>query len=184
MTVSNLKWWVRISIGITTALFALTPLAVWVAQSGAAAAPGGPITTAAVTKVIDGDTLEILIAGNTERVRLIGIDTPESVSTSTPKQCFGEEASLALKGVVVPGDIVTVAADSERRDRYGRMLLYVHGPDGLFLNEWLLAAGFADVLFFEPNTGFRAQFTQARNVARSNGLGLWGSCEGPDQPLN
>ena len=171
-------------MGVAAGLLALTPVALWLQHRAVSAGPTGPITTAAVTKVVDGDTLEILIAGKTERVRLIGIDTPESVSTSTPKQCFGEEASLALKGLVVPGDVVAISSDSEQRDRYGRMLLYVHSPDGLFLNEWLLSTGFADVLFYEPNTALRSQFTQARNYARSNGLGLWSNCDGPDQPLN
>lgn len=182
--VHNAKWWARTFVGIAAGLTALAPFAIWITQQPLAAGSPRPISTAAVTKIIDGDTIEVDIAGNTERIRLIGIDTPESVSTSTPKQCFGEEASLALKGLIVPGDTVTVASDVERRDRYGRMLAYVHGPDGLFLNEWMLAAGFADVLFFEPNTALEPLFTQARNSARTSSLGLWGSCDGPDQPLD
>ena len=156
---NNVKWWARTAIGIAAGLLALTPFTNWLSLGSVSAATSSPVTTAIVTKIVDGDTLEVEIAGTTERVRLIGIDTPESVSTSTPKQCFGEEAALALKGLVVRGDVVTISADAERRDRYGRMLLYVYGPDGTFLNEWLLASGFADVLFYEPNTALRSQFT-------------------------
>ncbi len=142
------------------------------------------VSVGTVQSVIDGDTLVLSIAGQSERVRLVGIDTPESVSTITPEQCFGAEATQALKGLVAPGDIVQIAADVERRDRYGRLLLYVHTADDTFINQWLVQAGFADVMFFEPNTSLRPTFTAARNLAKSGDAGLWGQCDGPDQPLS
>ena len=140
--------------------------------------------TATVEFVIDGDTVDLIIAGEEERVRLIGIDTPESVSRDVPVQCFGKEASEALTGVLPPGTDVRIERDDEVRDRFGRLLLYVYrSDDELFVNQWMIEQGFADTLFFEPNTTFEGPFTRARNDARSDGLGLWSACDRPDQPL-
>lgn len=139
---------------------------------------------AVVEFVIDGDTVDISVGGERERVRLIGIDTPESVSRSVPVQCFGREASDALTGLLPPGTAVRIERDDEARDRFGRLLLYVYrAEDDLFINAWMIEQGFADTLFFEPNTTFEGPFTRARNDARAANLGLWGSCDGPDQPL-
>ncbi len=144
-----------------------------------------PAGTATVEFVIDGDTVDLLIDGREERVRLIGIDAPESVSRNDPVQCFGPEASDALTGLLPPGTVVTVSRDVEARDRFGRLLLYIHrAEDDLFINRYLIEAGFADALFFDPNTSFEVDFTRVRNDARANGVGLWGSCDGPDEPLN
>lgn len=143
-----------------------------------------PAGIATVEWVIDGDTVDLLIDGNEERVRLIGIDAPESVSRNDPVQCFGAEASDALKGLLPPGTEVTIARDVEARDRFGRLLLYVRrAEDDLFVNRYLVETGFADAKFFEPNTSFEADFTRVRNEARAADLGLWGTCDGPDQPL-
>ncbi len=77
-----------------------------------------------------------------------------------------------------------IVRGEEARDRYGRLLLYLYrSEDDLFVNQWLLTNGFADVLFFEPNTDFQGVFTAERNKARGDGVGLWGSCESADQPL-
>lgn len=135
--------------------------------------------------MIDGDTVDLIIDGNEERVRLIGIDAPESVSRSDPIQCFGPEASDALTGLLPPGTAVTISRDVEARDRFGRLLLYIHRTeDDLFINRYLVEAGFADALFFEPNTSFEVDFTRVRNEARANDVGLWGACGGPDEPMN
>lgn len=139
---------------------------------------------AVIDGVVDGDTVDVVITGSRERVRLIGIDAPESVSRDTPEQCFGAEAADALRGLLPVGQAIRIERDAESRDRYGRLLLYLHRvEDDLFVNEWLVANGFADTLFFEPNTTYRSAFTELRNRARGAGVGLWGSCEGPDQPL-
>ena len=140
---------------------------------------------ATVEFVVDGDTVDVIIDGVEERVRLIGIDAPESVSRNDPVQCFGPEASDALKGLLPPGTEVSISRDLEARDRFGRLLLYLRRTeDDLFINRYLIETGFADALFFEPNTSFEADFTRARNEARADGLGLWGTCDGPDQPLD
>lgn len=146
------------------------------------------IVVAEVEHVVDGDTVDLLFddpAGEIEeRVRLIGIDAPESVSRSDPRQCFGDEASDALTGLLPVGSAVLVTRDREARDRFGRLLAYLERPDGLDVNLWLIEQGFADALFFEPNTSRRAEFTDAAETARSEGRGLWGVCDGPDQPLD
>ena len=143
---------------------------------------------AEVEHVIDGDTVDLLFEDTTgvleERVRLIGIDAPESVSRSDPKQCFGDEASAALTGLLPVGSEVLVTRDREARDRFGRLLAYLERPDGLDVNLWLIEQGFADALFFEPNTSRRGEFTDAADAARSEGRGLWGVSDGPDQPLD
>lgn len=184
MAVNNQPWLFKTLLGVAAGLAFVVPASYLLHISRPGALSPAHTATAIVSSVIDGDTLSVIIAGKTERVRLIGIDTPESVSTSTPKQCFGDEASAALEGLVAPGDVVIIASDTERRDRYGRLLLYVHTNDGLFINEWLVSAGFADVLFYEPNTTFRTELTAARNQARAASVGLWGACDGPDQPLS
>lgn len=139
---------------------------------------------ARVEWVIDGDTIDLVIDDQSERVRLIGIDTPESVSRTTPVQCYGKEASDALTGLIPPGTVVRVVRDEEARDRYGRLLLYVYrASDDLFVNRWLVEQGFADTLFFAPNDTYENEFLTLRNDARSEERGLWSSCDGPDQPL-
>lgn len=145
----------------------------------------GPTTSAVVEQVVDGDTIDIQVGGAVERVRLIGIDTPESVARSVPVQCFGREASEALTAVLPVGTIVTISRDVEARDRYGRLLLYVHrAADGLFINRWLIEAGLADALNYEPNLTYATEFTRLSERAAAAGVGLWGSCDGPDQPLD
>lgn len=139
---------------------------------------------AIVEYVIDGDTVELLLGNQPERVRLIGIDTPETVSRSTPVQCFGSEASAALLGLLPPGTQVRIARDEEARDRYGRLLLYVYRvSDDLFVNEWLVAEGFADAVSYPPNDTFAKSFASLRDQAQHDRRGLWGACDGPDQPL-
>ncbi len=140
---------------------------------------------AIITYVVDGDTVDVVIDGREERVRLIGIDAPESVSRDTPVQCYGPEASDALTGLLPVGSEVRIQRDVDARDRFGRLLLYVYrSNDDVFVNEWLIANGFADTMFFEPNITYRNRFVGVRNDARTAGVGLWGVCDGPDQPLS
>ena len=144
----------------------------------------GSLSTATVVRVIDGDTVELSIGPGTERVRLLGIDAPESVSPKVPDQCFGAEASQALHDLLPPGSGVRIERDAESRDRYGRLLLYLYRTDdGLFVNQWMLESGLADAMAFEPNTTFAVPFEAARSQAEAAGTGLWGRCDGPDQPL-
>jgi micrococcal nuclease len=144
-----------------------------------------PIDEAEVIRVIDGDTVDLRLDGSEERVRLIGIDTPESVSRTTPDQCWGAEASQALGHLLPTGTVVRVERDTEARDRYGRLLLYVHrSSDDLFVNQWMVQEGFAEVASYPPNDTFERHFAAVRNEARRQNLGLWAHCDGPDQPLD
>jgi len=112
-----------------------------------------------------------------ERVRYIGVDTPETVKPQTPVQCFGKRAS-AENHRLVDGREVRLVADAEARDRYGRLLAYVYrASDGLFVNEALVRGGFATVLRIAPNVRFADRFTALAGRARAAGRGLWSACE-------
>ncbi len=132
-----------------------------------------------VLEVVDGDTLIVSTANGPETVRLLGVDTPESVDPHRPVQCFGQEATVALTAMVPPGTAVVLHRDVEARDKYGRLLAYVHGPHG-FVNIQLVDQGFADVSIIDPNVAFRAELTEARIRAQTAERGLWGACGGPD----
>lgn len=138
-----------------------------------------------IAAVIDGDTIEVAFAaGHVETVRLLGVDTPETVDPRRPVQCFGAEASAHLVALIPPGTPIRLERDIEARDHYGRLLAYVHRrADGLFVNLDLVAQGYADVSFYEPNTTHRSAFGHAVLTARTQQLGLWGVCGTPDLAL-
>jgi micrococcal nuclease len=137
-------------------------------------APG----SARVERVIDGDTIVVDLAGSTYTVRLIGIDTPETVDPDKPVGCYGPEASDRMKHLLPPGTAVHLWRDLEPRDRYDRMLAYVQRrPDGLFVNADQVRSGAAIAKAFPPNTALRATFEQAEDRARAARLGLWGRCQ-------
>jgi micrococcal nuclease len=130
--------------------------------------------TARVLRVIDGDTIEVSIAGAEEDVRYIGVDTPETVKPGEPVQCFGPEAS-AFNHRLVEGETVRLVFDAELRDAYGRLLAYVYVGDR-FVNGALVRGGYARTLEIPPNTaraGFLARLEQRAGAA---GAGLWGEC--------
>lgn len=149
---------------------------------GAGASCGGPAPPpgrAVVTHVVDGDTVEVRIAGRTETVRLLGIDTPETVAPGQPVDCFGPEASERTKALLPPGTAIDVQRDEEARDRFGRLLGYVtRVEDGLLVNRALVADGYARVLSIEPNTALRGDLAVAQAEARRSGRGLWSACPG------
>src|SRR4051812_47915545 len=96
---------------------------------------------ATVQRVVDGDTIVVRVDGRSERVRYIGMDTPESVKPGTPAQCFAKAASAENKKLV-QGQRVKLVPDAEARDRYGRLLAYVYRQrDGLFVNAELVRRG-------------------------------------------
>ncbi|MEZ5245191.1 MAG: thermonuclease family protein [Acidimicrobiales bacterium] len=139
---------------------------------------------ATVERIVDGDTLVALVNGERERVRLLGIDTPESVAENRPDQCYGEEASDYLKMLLPEGAEITLILDEEPRDQYDRLLAYVvRGSDDLFVNLDLLERGFAGVLIYDPNDHYESLFRSAERAARDADIGLWGVCGGPDVPL-
>ena len=129
-----------------------------------------------VLKVIDGDTVLVQVGGRRERVRYIGIDTPESVRPGAPVRCFAKRAS-AFNDRLVAGERVRLVADAERRDRHGRLLAYVYRErDGLFVNAELVRRGHARTLTIPPNVAHAEELRRLAAVARRNGRGLWSSC--------
>lgn len=139
---------------------------------------------AVVTDVIDGDTITVQLGRNTETVRLLGIDTPESAGGPRPAECGGAEATAFAKELVGDSAQVWLERDAESRDQYGRVLAYVFRlDDGLFINQQLVESGHATATFYEPNTTWRAQLTRAELLARRDGRGFWGTCGGPSALL-
>jgi micrococcal nuclease len=138
------------------------------------AADSGQAESGRVTHVVDGDTIRI----GEERIRLIGVDTPETRKPGTPVQCFGKKATAFTKRLV-EGRAVKLELDVERRDRYGRLLAYVRRrSDGLFLNAELVSQGYAQVLTVPPNVRYAERFLTLQRRARERGLGLWSACNG------
>ena len=143
--------------------------------------PGrGPVTAATVAYVIDGDTIAVTLAdGNEERVRLIGIDTPE---VSEPVERYGLEAE-AYTRATLDGATVYLETDAELRDKYGRLLAYVWTEDpagasvsvsDAMFNARLLADGYAVLLTIPPNVRYAETFVESERQARANEAGLWG----------
>jgi micrococcal nuclease len=131
---------------------------------------------ARVVRVVDGDTVVVRTGGHDERVRYIGVDTPESVKPGTPVQCFAKAASAANKRLV-QGQEVRLVHDAEARDRYGRMLAYVYrSSDGLFVNAELVRRGYAKPLTIPPNVAHAVELRRLAAAARREGRGLWSRC--------
>jgi micrococcal nuclease len=137
----------------------------------------GDATEVDVKRVIDGDTIAITRDGTEVRVRLIGIDTPETKKPNTPVQCFGPEASARTESLLPPGTPVRLVYDVDRVDTYGRDLAYVYrASDGLFVNLNLVTDGFAEVDTFPPNVAHVDEFTAAARDARQLHKGRWQRC--------
>jgi len=133
--------------------------------------------SATVKSVVDGDTIEIAIGGKTERVRLIGVDTPETKHPTKGVECFGPEASAYTEQLLPKGTALRVERDVEARDKYGRLLLYVYIADSnVFVNLDLVINGYARPMVFEPNTAHKADFAQAATQAELRNVGLWQAC--------
>ena len=141
---------------------------------GEAPSRSGGEATAEVERVIDGDTIEVDLDGETEDVRYIGVDTPETVKPGTPVQCFGKEAS-AFNHELVEGRDVRLEFDRELRDVYGRLLAYVFVGDR-FVNGELVEGGYARTLEIEPNTSRADELGELEDAAGAAGRGLWGEC--------
>ncbi len=151
------------------------------------ASEGGSKTTTTVVRqsnavllrVIDGDTIDATFDGVEERVRLIGIDTPETKKENTPIECFGPEATGFTKSLLAVGAPLYIERDVVGRDDYGRLLGYVYRvDDGLFVNREIVAQGYANVLTISPNVAFAEQFVDAAREAEAADRGLWSACSG------
>lgn len=128
---------------------------------------------AKVLRVVDGDTMKVSIDGKKETIRLLLVDTPESVKPDLPEpQPFAIEASNFAKKMLTDKDVQIELGISER-DKYGRLLCYLY-VDGKMFNETLLEQGFARVAYvFAPNVKYVDEFRTIQDKARKRGLGIW-----------
>ena len=124
-----------------------------------------------VAHVIDGDTIEIETG---QKVRLIGIDTPEVVDPRKPIECFGKEASLRAKELL-EGNLVRLERDISETDRYGRLLRYIYSGD-VFINKQLISEGYAHASSYPPDIKYQDILREAQEDARVNNRGLWKGC--------
>jgi len=128
-----------------------------------------------VERVVDGDTIIVRIDGTNERVRLIGVDAPESVHPDAARNTEeGKEASEYLNGLLADG-IVHLEYDAAERDRYGRILAYVYDQDGNMINAALLETGYARTATYPPNVKYADLFSEIQAAAREEGAGFWGT---------
>jgi micrococcal nuclease len=134
---------------------------------------------ATVERVVDGDTVDVRIDDAVERVRLIGIDTPETKRHDVPVECYGPEATAFTEQLLAPGTPVLLVRDVVGRDDFGRILAYVYRTrDGVFVNLELARGGYAQPLTIPPNTAHRDELVDAARDAERAERGLWASCEG------
>ena len=132
-----------------------------------------------ITYVADGDTVTVRFGSTTEKIRLIGVATPETKHPTKPVECWGPEASAYTTALLPPGTDVYIMRDTEARDKYRRLLAYIYRTaDNLFVNYELLAGGWGVPLSIAPNTAFETDFAAASYSAQQANLGLWAHCRG------
>lgn len=133
--------------------------------------------TAKVSRVVDGDTIKVLINNSEDTVRLIGIDAPETVDPRKPVQCFGKEASAKAKEILT-GKTIVLESDLTQadRDEYGRLLRYVFLND-LNFDKFMISEGFAREYTFKGHAyKYQLEFVQVEEKAKKENRGLWESC--------
>lgn len=134
-----------------------------------------------VTNVVDGDTIDVIINGQEERLRLIGVDTPETKDPRKPVQCFGVEASSKATELLLNKKVrLEFDSSQSKRDKYNRLLAYIYREDGLFYNKWIIENGYAHEYTYVIPYNYQEEFKTAENYARENQLGLWNpdTCNG------
>ncbi|MFA5997543.1 MAG: thermonuclease family protein [Candidatus Paceibacterota bacterium] len=131
-------------------------------------------TPALVTRVVDGDTIIALINGVSERVRLIGVDTPETVDPRKLVQCFSKEAS-AFTATLLQDKTVRLEFDPSQsnRDKYGRLLRYVFLTDGTLMDKLLITEGYGYEYTYDTPYKYQSEFKQAQASAKELKKGLW-----------
>jgi len=132
-----------------------------------------------VVKVVDGDTIKINFDGSIESIRLIGMDTPETVDPRKPVQCFGEEASKKAKELLL-NKKVRLEDDPTQYDKYGRLIKYVYLENGEMYNKKMIEDGYAHEYTYDIPYKYQSEFQEAEKYARENKLGLWSddTCSG------
>ena len=133
----------------------------------------GSLVTGQVANVVDGDTIDVVIDGRQQRVRYIGIDTPETVHPIRGEEPYGREAS-ARNRQLVDRRTVYLEKDVSETDRYGRLLRYVWLDESTMVNAVLVAEGYAQVSTYPPDVKYADRFLELQRAARAEGRGLWG----------
>ena len=136
--------------------------------------PGPGAVRAPVVRAVDGDTIIVRLDGREQRVRYIGVNTPESVDPRREVQCFGKEAAERNRALV-GGKTVWLEKDVSETDQYGRLLRYV-AVDGTLVNAELIREGFARSATHPPDVRYAERFRALEREARESGRGLWGKC--------
>lgn len=129
-----------------------------------------------VTRVIDGDTIEVERNGEVFKIRYIGVDTPETVKPDSPVECFGKEASDFNKSLVL-NKKVKLESDVQDTDKFNRKLRYVNLEDGRMVNKILIEEGYAKTLTIPPNVKYAELFRELEQNARRKNIGLWEKCQ-------
>lgn len=124
-----------------------------------------------VERIVDGDTLEVTMKGKKEKVRLIGVDTPETKKPNTPVMFYGKEASAYTKKRLEK-ETVELEFDVDKKDPYDRLLVYVWIGEELF-NRTLVQEGYARIATYPPNVKYVDAFKQDQETARNKKKGLW-----------
>jgi len=143
---------------------------------------------AVVTSIVDGDTIHARVRGDgrlagEQKVRFIGIDTPETHSPFRPVECFGKVATRRLTKLIPPGTRVRLVLDVDTFDRYERLLAYVYRRrDGMFVNAVMVRDGYAAAYTVPPDVAHADDFVRLQRRARAAERGLWSACGGPDTP--
>ena len=129
-----------------------------------------------VISVQDGDTITINMMGVSEKIRFIGVDTPETIDPDNPPQCYGQESSNFTKANL-SGKKVRLEADptNQNRDRYDRLLRYVYLQDGRMWNKELIVNGYGFAYLRYPFNKL-TEFKEAEDNSRNSKIGLWGEC--------
>lgn len=130
--------------------------------------------TAQVVKVIDGDTIEVSVNGKTEKIRVIGINTPETVDPRRPVQCFGREASIFAKQKLL-GKTVILETDPTQgeRDKYQRLLRFVFIDGVVDYGEMIIREGYGNEYTYDLPYKYQSEYKLAEQEARTAGRGLW-----------
>ncbi len=127
-----------------------------------------------VSRVVDGDTIEVTKNAVKEKVRLIGINTPETVDPRKKVECFGKEASAYAQEILSGKQVKLVTDDTQTKyDKYGRLLAYVYREDGLFVNQHMIAEGYAYEYTYKVPYLFQKEFKEAQLKAQTEKKGLW-----------
>jgi len=174
---------------VRSAAVLIAAVLVTACAGGAVATPmtttgGSIVANATVASIVDGDTIHATVDGVDERVRLIGIDTPEvahPASGDRPPQaaeCFGDAATDFTASLIPVGTPIRLERDVVGRDDYGRLLAYVYrASDGVLVNYEIVRHGFAQPLTIPPNVAHSELFVGAARRAEQDDVGLWSACD-------